>query len=216
MSPQIKIRLLIADDHEVVRRGLKALLEGTEIAVVAEAATGPAAVNCAVDKDVNVDVVLMDVRMPEGDGLTALGRIRLEKPRLPVLLISAFENPAFVARGIAMGAAGFLLKGCTRDALLGAIRSVAAGKNVWKHEELRRVSSSLRTPRLSGDMEVSLSEREGDVLRQMAGGLTNKQIAQALDISYETVKEHVQHIFCKIGLTDRTQAAVWAVRMHLL
>jgi DNA-binding NarL/FixJ family response regulator len=85
-----------------------------------------------------------------------------------------------------------------------------------RNEELRRVSSSLRTPRLSGDLEVSLSEREGDVLRQMAGGLTNKQIAQALDISYETVKEHVQHIFRKIGLTDRTQAAVWAVRNHLL
>ena len=163
-----------------------------------------------------VDAVLMDIRMPEGDGLTALGRIKLEKPDLPILLISAYENPAYVARGVAMGAAGSLSKGCTRDELLGAIRKAVAGENVWTHEELRRVSGSLRTPRLSGDLEVSLSEREGEVLRQMAFGLTNKQIAETLQISYETVKEHVQHILRKIGLTDRTQAAVWAVRKGLV
>ena len=209
-----KIRLLIADDHEAVRYGVKALLEGTEIKVVAEATSGQAAVKYAVEKE--VDVVLMDIRMPDGDGLTALGRIKLEKPDLPILLLSAFENPAYVARGVAMGASGSLLKGCTRDELINAIRMAVAGENVWTHEELRRVSGSLRTPRMSGDMEVSLSEREGEVLRQMAFGLTNKQIATTLHISYETVKEHVQHILRKIGLTDRTQAAVWAVRKELV
>ncbi len=214
MPQETKIRLLIADDHEAVRCGVKTLLEGTEIKVVGEATTGQAAVKYAVEKD--VDIVLMDIRMPDGDGLTALGRIKLEKPDLPILLISAFENPAYVARGVAMGAAGSLLKGCTRDELVNAIRSAVAGENVWTHEELRRVSGSLRTPRLSGDMEVSLSEREGEVLRQMAFGLTNRQIATTLHISYETVKEHVQHILRKIGLTDRTQAAVWAVRKELV
>ena len=214
MPQETKIRLLIADDHEAVRCGVKALLEGTEIKVVAEATTGQAAVKCAVEKE--IDVVLMDIRMPEGDGLTALGRIKLEKPNLPILLFSAFENPAYVARGVAMGAAGSLLKACTREDLLKTIRMAAAGENVWTHEELRRVSGSLRTPRLSADLEVSLSEREGEVLRQMAYGLTNKQIADTLQISYETVKEHVQHILRKLCLTDRTQAAVWAVRKGLV
>ena len=214
MPPKTKIRLLIADDHEAVRCGVKTLVEGTEIQVVAEATNGQDAVKFALETE--VDVVLMDIRMPDGDGLTALGRIKLEKPDLPILLISAFENPAYVARGVAMGAAGSLLKGCTRDELLSAIRMAVAGENVWTHEELRRVSGSLRTPRLNGDLEVSLSEREGEVLRQMAFGLTNKQIAQKLQISYETVKEHVQHILRKIGLTDRTQAAVWAVRKQLV
>ncbi|MEI8373234.1 MAG: response regulator transcription factor [Planctomycetota bacterium] len=214
MPPETKIRVLIVDDQEVVRFGVKSLLEGTEIKVVAEATNGPAAVKYAVEKE--VDIVLMDVRMPDGDGLTALGRIKLEKPNLPILLISAFENPAYVARGVAMGANGHLLKGCTRDDLLNAIRLAVTGGNIWTHEALRRVSSSLRTPRLSGDLEASLSEREGEVLRQIAHGLTNKQIALALHISYETVKEHVQHIFRKIGIKDRTQAAVWAVRKQLV
>ena len=214
MPQDTKIRLLIADDHEAVRCGVTTLLEGTEIKVVAEATTGQAAVKCAVEKE--IDVVLMDIRMPDGDGLTALGRIKLEKPDLPIILISAYENPAYIARGVAMGAAGSLLKGCTRDELLKAIRSAAAGENIWTQEELRRVSGSLRTPRLNGDLEVSLSEREGQVLRQMAFGLTNKQIATTLEISYETVKEHVQHILRKIGQTDRTQAAVWAVRKELV
>jgi DNA-binding NarL/FixJ family response regulator len=214
MPPETKVRLLIADDHEAVRCGVKAMLEGSEIKVVAEATTGQEAVRYAIEEE--LDVVLMDIRMPGGDGLTALGRIKLEKPELPILLISAFENPAYTARGVAMGAAGSLLKGCTRDELLSAIRAAVLGENVWTHEELRRVSGSLRTPRLNGDLEVSLSEREGEVLRQMAYGLTNKQIAVTLHISYETVKEHVQHILRKIGLTDRTQAAVWAVRKELI
>jgi len=214
MPVEARIRLLIADDHEAVRCGVKSLLEGTEIKVVAEATTGASAAKLAVEKE--VDVVLMDIRMPDGDGLTALGRIKLDKPDLPILLFSAYDNPAYIARGVAMGAAGSIPKGCTRDELLAAVRAAVAGENVWTNEELRRVGGSLRTPRVNGDLEVSLSEREGEVLRQMAFGLTNKQIATTLSISYETVKEHVQHILRKIGLTDRTQAAVWAVRNELV
>ncbi len=214
MPTDRKIQLLVADDQEMVRCGVKTLLAGTEIKVVAEAATGPAAVKLALEKD--VDVVLLDVVMPEGDGLTALGRIQPDKPDLPVLLFSAFDNLASVARAIALGASGFLLKGCSRDELLGAIRSVAAGENIWSKETLRSASRSLRTPRLAGSLEVSLSEPEGAVLRQMALGLTNKQIAVALNITYEKVKEHIQHVFRKSGLADRTQAALWAVRNEWL
>ena len=163
----------------------------------------------------DVDVVLMDVRMPDGDGLSALGRIKLDKPSLAVLFFSAFDNPASIARAIALGASGYLLKDCSRDELIAAIRAVAAGDSVWSKEKLRSVSGALRTPRTGNNLEISLSEREAEVLRQMAKGYTNKQIAQAMNISYETVKEHVQHILRKIGLTDRTQAAVWAVRNDL-
>jgi len=214
MPTDHKIEILIADDHEIVRCGVKTLLEGTEIKVVAEASTGPAAAKLALEKA--VDLVLMDVRMPEGDGLTALGRIKLDKPNLPVLLFSAFDNPASIARAIALGASGFLLKACTRDELLSAIRAAAAGGSAWSPEKLRSVSGALRTPRLAGILEVSLSEREGEVLRQIAKGLTNNQIAVVMNIGCETVKEHVQHIFRKTGLTDRTQAAVWAVRNALV
>ena len=131
-------------------------------------------------------------------------------------MFSAFDNPASVARAIALGACGFLLKSFTREELLDTIRTAASGENVWTREKLRSVSGALRTPRLASNLEVSLSEREGEVLRQMTGGLTNKQIALAMNISYETVKEHVQHVLRKIGLTDRTQAAVWAVRNEIV
>jgi DNA-binding NarL/FixJ family response regulator len=209
-----KIKLLIADDHEVVRRGLEALQSGTEVKIVAAVASGSAAVKYALENE--VDVLLLDVRMPDGDGLTALGRVKLDKPDLPVLILSAFDNPTHKARAVALGACGYLLKGCTRDELLTAIRAAAAGENTWTREELRRIAGSLATPRLAVDVEVPVTQREVEVLRQIAGGLTNKEIARTLQISYETVKEHVQNIFRKIGVTDRTQAAVWAIHKKLV
>jgi DNA-binding NarL/FixJ family response regulator len=214
MAPNSKIRLLIADDHEVLRSGVKAMLAGTEIKVIAEVATGQAAVKDALEKE--VDVVLLDVRMPDGDGLTALGRIKLDKPDLAILMFSALDNPAYIARAVALGASGFLLKGCTREELVNAITKAATGESVFTRDELRRVTGAMATPRLAADVEVPLTQREGEVLRQMANGLTNKEIAKTLHISYETVKEHVQHILRKMGLTDRTQAAVWAVRKGLV
>jgi DNA-binding NarL/FixJ family response regulator len=209
-----KIKLLIADDHEVVRSGLKSLLAGTEVKVIAEVATGAEAVKAALEGD--PDVVMLDIRMPDGDGLTALGRIKLDKPELPILILSTFDNPTYVARAVALGANGYLLKGCTREALLAAIRTAAAGESAWTRDELRRVTGALATPRLTADVEVPLTQRESEVLRQLAYGLTNKEIANTLHISYETVKEHVQHILRKIGVSDRTQAAVWAVRKDLV
>lgn len=208
------IGLLVADDHEVVRCGLKSLMEGTEIDVVAEATTGEEAFRLA--KSAKPDVVLLDIRMPNGDGMTALGRIKLEIPEMPVLMLSTYDNPTYVARAVALGASGFLLKGATRDKIITAIRTVATGENAWTREELRRVTGALTTPRLNADVEVPLTQRESEVLRQLAYGLTNKEIAQALHISYETVKEHIQHILRKVGVSDRTQAAVWAVRKGLV
>ena len=209
-----KIKLLIADDHEVVRIGLERLLAGTEVKIVAGVSTGAEAVRYALEND--PDVVLLDVRMPDGDGLTSLGRIKLDKPDMPILILSTFDNPTYIARAVALGASGYILKGCTREHLINCIRTAASGESAWTRDELRRVTGALATPRLTADVEVPLTQRESEVLRQLAYGLTNKEIALALHISYETVKEHVQHILRKIGVSDRTQAAVWAVRKELV
>ena len=214
MTQPDKIKLLIADDHEILRSGVKAMLAGTKIEVVAEVSTGQAAVKHVSEHD--VDVVLMDVCMPDGDGVTALGRIKLDKPDLPIVMFSAHDNPSYFARAVALGASGFLLKGCTHDELIDVITKSAAGESTFTRDALRRVTGALATPRLTAEIDVPLTKREGEVLREMANGLTNKQVAEVLHISYETVKEHVQHVLHKIGLTDRTQAAVWAVRKGLV
>jgi DNA-binding NarL/FixJ family response regulator len=145
-----------------------------------------------------------------------LGRIKLDKPYLPILILSTFDNPTYVARAVALGASGYLLKGCTRDELIAAVQAAAGGGSAWTRDELRRVTGALGTPRVAADVEVPLTARESEVLKQLALGLTNKEIANSLQISYETVKEHVQHILRKIGVSDRTQAAVWAVRRELV
>jgi DNA-binding NarL/FixJ family response regulator len=208
------IRLLIADDHLVVRTGLKSLVASTEIEVIGEATTGGECVRLA--HELKPDVVLLDIRMPDGDGLNALSRLKLDIPTLPVLVFSTYDNPTYVARAVALGANGYLSKGASGDELIAAIRTVSKGENAWTRDELRRVTGALATPRLVSDIDVPLTQRESEVLRQLSYGLTNKEIAQSLHISYETVKEHVQHILRKLGVSDRTQAAVWAVRKGLV
>lgn len=208
------IDVLIADDHEVVRAGLRTLLDGTDVRIVAEAADGNAAFKLATKH--RPDVVLLDVRMPEGDGLNCLARIKLDLPNIPVVMFSTFDNPTYVARAVALGAAGYLSKSASRDEIIKAIRTAATGESIWSRDELRRVSGALAAPRNGTDNDVPLTKRESEVLKQLAFGLTNKEIAQSLGISYETVKEHVQHILRKIGVSDRTQAAVWAVRKNLV
>jgi len=210
----MSIRLLIADDHEVVRRGLTSLLADTEIEVIGEAVNAEEVV--ARVEELNPDVVLLDVRMGESDGLKALERMRQERPKLPILVLSMYDNPTYTARAVALGANGYLLKGCSREQLLDAIRIVAEGNDTWTRDELRRVSGALATPRLTDDIDVPLTRREAEVLAMVSQGLTNKEIAKALFISPETVKEHVQRILKKIGVSDRTQAAVWAVRKGLV
>jgi len=210
----VSIRLLLADDHDVVRTGIVSLLKDSEIEVVAIASSGGEAVELA--SQVNPDVVVLDVRMPGGDGLTALGRIKLDQPHLPILMLSNYDNPTYVARAVALGASGYVLKDTPRAGLIDAIRRAFKGENLWTRDELRRVTGALAAPRLGVESEVPLTQREAEVLKLITTGQTNRQIAETMGISYETVKEHVQNMLRKIGVSDRTQAAVWAVRNGLV
>jgi DNA-binding NarL/FixJ family response regulator len=210
----MSISLVVCDDHQVVRLGLKSVLAGSGIEVTGEASSGEQLLQLLSTK--LPDLVLLDVRLPGGDGLHFLGRIKINYPTLPVLLFSTYDNPTYVARAVALGASGYVLKSESSEKLIEAIHGALRGELAWTREELRRVTGALATPRVVSDVEVPLTQRESEVLSQLANGLTNKEIAAVLGISYETVKEHVQHILRKIGVTDRTQAAVWAVRKGLV
>ncbi len=208
------IRVVLVDDHKLVRLGFLALLEGTDIEVVGEATTGAEAIRMV--KQLKPDVTVLDVQLPDMDGLKVLNTLRNDFPDSPVVMMSAFDNPAYVARAVALEASAYLLKTADREQIIETVLKAASGENAWSRDELRRVTGALTTPRVSGDVEVPLTHREYEVLKQLATGLTNKEIASELHISYETVKEHVQHILRKVGVTDRTQAAVWAVRKGLV
>jgi DNA-binding NarL/FixJ family response regulator len=210
----MSIRVLVADDHEVVRRGLSELFDGTEIEIIAEASSGTQAIEFA--RAHKPDAVLMDIRMPGGDGLDALTRLQMEQPEIPVLILSTYDNPAYIAKAVALGAAGYVCKGSDRERLLESIRNVAAGKSAFSRTDLRRITGAMVAPRLPATVDVPLTQRESDVLIQIAEGHTNKETAENLGISIETVKEHVQNLLRKIGVRDRTQAAVWAVRCGLV
>ena len=190
----MSVKVVIADDHEVVRRGLVSLLAGSEVKILGEAANGDEAVK--LTKKLKPDVVLLDIRMPVKDGLSTLERIRAEAPGVRVVMLSTFDNPTYVARAVAAGA--------------------AAGQLPARAGELRRVATTMANRVATPDPDIPLTQRETQVLRHMALGLSNKEIAQSLTISVETVKEHVQNILRKIAVTDRTQAAVWAVRRGLV
>ena len=208
------IRLLVVDDHPVVRAGIRAMLEGSEFEVVSEAGTAQEAIDrFAVTSP---DLVLADVRLPGADGLECISKLREQGARVPMLVLSGYDNPTFVARASAIGAVGYLSKTVDQETLLSTLRTAASGGSCWSRDELRRLTGALAAPRIEDDIEAPLTKREGEVLKQLAFGLTNKEIAQALGISYETVKEHVQHILRKVGVSDRTQAAVWAVRRGLV
>ena len=204
------IRLMIADDHEVVRAGINSMLNDSDISVVAEAANGAEVL--AMAQYHKPDVILLDVRMPDVDGMACLSRLRSELPETPVVIFTGHDNPTYIARAVALGAAGYLIKNVVRDELISALRQVARGETLWNRENLRRVSGAIVAGHSNNGLDIPLTKREGEVLKQLALGLSNKEIAQALSISYETVKEHVQHVLRKLGVSDRTQAAVWAVR----
>jgi DNA-binding NarL/FixJ family response regulator len=211
----MSIRLLTADDHEVVRVGLTSLLSDSSLSIVGQASSGNEAVQ--MSEQLDPDVILMDVRMGSGDGLWALEQIKARSPEMPVVVLSSFDNPAFVSRAMALGASGYVLKGCSREHLIDVLCKAAAGENSWTSEDLRRFAGGSATATAPDiDVEVTLTKRESEVLEQLASGLTNKEIAKSLHIGYETVKEHVQNILRKIGVSDRTQAAVWAVRKNLV
>jgi DNA-binding NarL/FixJ family response regulator len=204
----------VADDHEVVRSGLVSLLAGTDIEIVGQAGSGRDCVELA--KKVQPDVVLLDIRMPNGDGLEVLEQLQDEAPGARVIMLSTYDNPTYIARAITLGAHDYLLKGATREELIAAIRAVASGDTTRRSAVLKRVASVLRTTGVPIDDEVTLTMRENQVLRHLAMGLSNKEISKSLSISIETVKEHVQNILRKLNVVDRTQAAVWAVRKGLV
>ena len=206
----MSIRLLVVDDHPVVRAGLRQILAQADVHVGAEAANGHDAQKL-IQSD-SFDLVLLDVRMPDCDGLRCLAELRKAQPSLPVLMFSAYDCPTYVARAVALGANGYLTKTAGPEELIAAILKVAGGGAAWSKDHLRRTSTSVGDPNVPLDLEVPLTKRELEVLKQLSLGLTNKEIAEALSISYETVKEHVQHVLRKLGVSDRTQAAVWAVR----
>jgi DNA-binding NarL/FixJ family response regulator len=210
----MSIRIVIADDHEVVRTGLVSLLEGTDVHVVAQAAGGEEALRLV--REHRPDVLLLDIRMAEGDGLSILEGVRHQSAQTKVVILSTYDNPTYIARAQALGASDYLLKGCTRDELLGAIQAVAAGQAPSPFGELHRVAGTMADREREVGEDVALTHREAQVLRHVALGLSNKEIARSLSISVETVKEHVQRVLKKINAADRTQAAVWAVRKGLV
>ena len=207
------ISVLIADDHPMIRSGLDGLFSGTDIAVVATVENTKDAVEQTVQK--RPDVVLLDVRMNEGSGLDALEQIKKLEPTIPVVILSTYDNPTYVARAHALGACDYVTKGTSRDDLVRVIKAAASGESPIEVGLLYSVASTLGSKKSAGD-DVSLTNRESQVLRHIALGLSNREIANSLQISIETVKEHVQNILRKIRVSDRTQAAVWAVRRNIV
>lgn len=210
------LKVLIVDDHEAAREGLSHLLTSEAIEVSA-AVSNPDDAMVAID-DTAFDVVLMDVRMSGVDGLTALESIRSRTPDLPVVMLSTYDNPTYVARAAALGASDYLLKSANRDRLYEAIDRAVNKRPLTDDSELRRVREMMKEGVDVSTLppELPLTGREAQVLRHMALGLSNKEIAGSLQISVETVKEHVQNVLRKVNANDRTDAAVRAVKLGLI
>jgi len=204
-------RVLIADDHGVVAEGLKHLIEvQADMQVVAIAADGREAVRVA--REAQPDVVLMDLSMPQLDGVEATRLILAEQPEAKIVVLTSFSDRDRVSDALAAGAVGYLLKDCEPEDLLAAVRSAAAG-----HVPLDpRVARVLLPSAGSGRPEDTMSPREVEVLRLVAQGLANKQIGRALGISERTVKTHLGHLFEKLGVTSRTEAVKVATRRGLV
>jgi DNA-binding NarL/FixJ family response regulator len=205
------IRVLIVDDHAVVRQGLRIFLDmDTEITIVGEAGDGAAAVELA--RKLQPDVVLMDLLLPVMDGVSAIGQIRRELPDIEVIALTSVLESSSVFRAVQAGAIGYLLKDTEAPRLRQAIKAAAAGQVQLSPEIAAILVREVRTPH----NPQYLTERENDVLRLLAEGLTNKEIAHVLQISETTVKSHVKNIMQKLDVTSRTQAALHAVRIGLV
>ncbi|MBX3423013.1 MAG: response regulator transcription factor [Pirellulaceae bacterium] len=210
----MRIRVLICDDHEVVRSGLGSLLEGADIEVVGAAANVSQLLSLAKAK--KPDVVLLDVRLADEDGLDAVEELLEGSPDTAVIVLSTYDNPTYVARSIALGARDYLLKDASRDEILNAIKLAVANEPPLESSLLKQVQYTMQKRKDRVDSkEVPLTNRELQVLRHIALGLSNKEIGTSLAISVETVKEHVQNILRKLDSADRTAAAVWAVKSGL-
>ena len=204
------IRLMVADDHPVVRDGLRAMLASQpDFQVAGEAADGAVAVKLAAE--LTPDVILMDLRMPALDGVTAIRQIRTRQPSARILVLTTYDTDADILPAIEAGATGYLLKDAPRDELFRAIRATAAGEAVLAQAVAARLMVKMRKP-----AEEKLSARELEVLGLVASGASNSGIAQALHISQATVKSHLLHIFGKLGVADRTAAVTTALQRGVL
>ncbi len=201
------IRILIADDHYVVRMGLAALVETEpDLQVVGEAADGTQVVE--LYQKLEPDLVLMDLRMPRGDGISATQKIRTQFPAARILMLTTYDGDDDIHKALSAGAGGYLLKNSTRESLIPAIRAVAAGQR-WIPQE---VATRLAARKLFEE----LTPREIEVLHQLATGRANKEIADVLKISEHTVKDHLKSILGKLHVADRTEAVTAALQRGII
>jgi NarL family two-component system response regulator LiaR len=206
------IRILIVDDHSVVRQGLRMFLGlDPELEVIGEASNGQEAVT--LTKDLSPDVVLMDMLMPVMDGVTATGRIRTEFPDTEVIALTSVLDDGTVVGAVRAGAIGYLLKDTQAEELCRAIKAAAAGQVQLSPEAATRLMREVRTPDAPTEQ---LTDRESEVLRLIARGKANKEIAAELSIGEKTVKTHVSNILMKLDVQSRTQAALYAAQHGLV
>lgn len=205
------IRVLIADDHTLFREGLKALLLSVpDIEPIGETATGQATIEAALA--LQPDVILMDIQMPEVNGIEATRRILRDSPHIGVIMLTMFEDDESVFAAMRAGARGYVLKGADQSVMLRAIRGVANGESLFSPEIARRLMHFFNNlqPQAPAEVFPELTDREREILTMIAQGDTNTDIAQKLVISLKTVRNHVSNIFSKLQVADRTQAALRA------
>jgi DNA-binding NarL/FixJ family response regulator len=207
------ITVVVADDHPVVRDGVAALLSSIDdMTVVAKAATGSEAVRAAIEH--RPDVVLMDIHMPDTDGVEATRQITAAIPQARILVLTMFEDDGTVIASLRAGASGYLLKGATQDEILGAIRAVASGNALFSAAVMKQIVARLDETLAGGgrglDRLVGLTPREKEILDLLAAGRSNQAIARRLDISAKTVANHLSTVFAKLQVNDRTQAVILA------
>ena len=207
MNEGPRIRVLSVDDHPLLREGIEAIVNSQpDMVMVAQAATGAEAIQKF--RESRPDVTLMDLRLPDMTGIDALIAIRSEFPHSRIMMLTTFEGDVDIQRALTAGALGYLLKNTPPKELLDAIRQVHAGK--------RRIPAEVAAQIAEHIADESLTAREIDVLRRLAGGNRNRDIAEDLRISEETVKVHVKHLMEKLGASDRTQALAIAVRRGII
>lgn len=212
VQPIATIGVVIADDHEVVRRGLSMTIAGErDMRLLGAAATGGEAI--ALVQATQPNVVLLDIQMPEMDGVTAAATLRKLYPKLAILMLSSFSDDARIYAAMRAGANGYLLKEMSGDDLLTAIRGVARGEPQLHPKITQRLMNRVMPPE---DPFAQLSPRELEVLRHIAAGKSNKEITLATDLTEQTVKSYVREILSKLDVADRTQAALLAVRYGIV
>ena len=207
------IRVIVVDDHQIIGSGLQALLPADQFQIVGQADDSDQMQRLLGSDD--VDLVVMDVRLNRWDGLGLLEQLRTVHANLPVVVFTAFDNPTYVARAAALGASDFIQKSAPGIEVITTFLRAARREPLPENSLLRRIQLQMHRRKEPSDNNMPLTNREFQVLRHIAFGLSNREIGYSLGISIETVKEHVQNILRKIDATDRTQAAVWAVRNGL-